>query len=54
MESFQLHGGVLVGKEYVDRGESPGSVIRDGGEFRMEDMNLVEEFGEDLSSLLGS
>ena len=37
-----------MGEEYVDRGESSGSVIREGGEFRMENMDLVEEFGEDL------
>ena len=35
LESLQVHGGVLVGEEYVDRGETPGSVICEGGEFRM-------------------
>ena len=37
-----------MGEEYVDRGDTPGSVICEGGEFRIEDKNLVEELGEDL------
>ena len=38
----------VSGEEHVDRGETPGSVICEGGEFRMEDKDLVEELGEDL------
>ena len=37
-----------MGEEYVDRGETPGSVICEGGEFCMEDEDLVKELGEDL------
>ena len=35
---------VLVGEEYVDRGETPESFICDGGE----DKDLVEELGRGL------
>ena len=39
---------VLVCEEYVDRGETPGPVICEGGEFRMEDKDMVEEFERGL------
>ena len=45
LESLQVHGEVLVGEEYVDRGETQGSVICEGGEVCMEDKDLVEELG---------
>ena len=48
LESLQVHGGVLVGEDYLDRGETPGSVICEGGELRMEDKDLVEELGRGL------
>ena len=37
-----------MGEEYVDREETPGLVICEGGDFRMEDKDLVEDLGEDL------
>ena len=43
LESLQVQGRVLVGEEYVDCRETPGSVICQGGKFCMEDQDLVEE-----------